>query len=534
MKPWVHNPMNEAATHTTQAGTFQPIGALLQHYAWVHPNKTALVDVDNGQRLSFKALRQAVEQSALALKRTGLQPQEKVVLTGDNSIAKVILWLAIWRVGGVVCPLDPGFIRASLSTVINAIKPALVLAGNTHDHDPAPGTLPNSIRIVSYWDTLDNGVVMLDAQTTISTSTHSTSTETSFPVNQAHDVACISCTSGTTGRPKIVVYDHQAMWLNGLDSIAMLQLDSNDRMLEYRSLNWYSSQILSLMPFLQTGLTLHLARRFSLRRFGQWIYTHQLTVSVGVPTIIQLLLKEPIAQHEKLLSSLRVITSSTAPLAIAHWKAFEQYYQRPLINLYGSTETGWISGNRIHDRKPGSVGRVLSSVQLSFAAQRPMPGDAPMLQPFLVNTQKIALGYLDPDGTLQPLRNQPFLMRDAAQLDTDGYLHVWGRTDDLIIRGGVKISPAEVEAIVVGHPHIQDAAVIGMPDELYGMQIVCFFVPYQHQATSTVDIVQHCRQVLPLEKIPQHLIPLSRLPRNHRGKILRSQLTSLARNLLKA
>lgn len=525
--------MNEAVTPLSKAGKFQPIGALLQHYVLIHPNKTALVDVDNGQRLSFKALGQAVEQSAGALESIGLQPQEKVILTGDNSIAKIILWLAIWRVGGVVCPLDPGFIRSSLNTIVNAINPALVLAGTTHDQDPDPNTLPNSIRIISYWDTLDNGVVMFDSHTTARTSISATNSETSFPANQAHDLACISCTSGTTGQPKIVLYDHQAMWLNGLDSIEMLQLDSNDRMLEYRSLNWYSSQILSLMPFLQTGLTLHLARRFSLRRFGQWIHTHQLTVSVGVPTIIQLLLKEPIAHHEKLLSSLRVITSSTAPLAIAHWKAFEQYYQRPLINLYGSTETGWISGNRIHDRKHGSVGRVLNSVQISFAAQRPVPGDAPILQPFQVTTQKIALGYLNPDGTLQPLRNRPFLMRDAAQLDTDGYLHVWGRTDDLIIRGGVKISPAEVEAIVVGHPHIQDAAVIGMPDKLYGMQIVCFFVPYQHHATSTVDIVQHCRQVLPLEKIPQHLIPLSRVPRNHRGKILRSQLISLAHNLLK-
>jgi len=275
-----------------------------------------------------------------------------------------------------------------------------------------------------------------------------------------------------------------------------------------------------------------LARRFSLRRFGQWIHTHQITVSVGVPTIIQLLLKEPITQHEYLLASLRVITSSTAPLAVAHWHAFEQYYRRPLINLYGSTETGWISGNRIHDRKQGSVGRVLNSVQLNFTAQRPLPGDAPTLQPFLVNTRKIALGYLNPDGSCRSLRDQPFLMRDAAQLDAEGYLHVWGRTDDLIIRGGVKISPAEVEAIVVGHPRIQDAAVIGMPDELYGMKIVCFFVPYQHQATSTVDIVQHCRHVLPLEKIPQHLIPLSRLPRNNRGKVIRSQLVSLAQKLL--
>ncbi len=526
--------MTSRAAPPSSLNTFVPVCSLLTRHAKAHPNKPALVDVDSGQRVQFKNLQLAVEQSAVKLLSSGLRAGEKVLLTGDNSIAKIILWLAIWRAGGVVCPLDPGFIRTSLDTVLSAIDPTFILAASTTDHDLDTSTLPDSVRVITYWDTLDNGVVMLDPSASPEKAylrnRHSTNP---LPAPcQPSDIACIACTSGTTGQPKIVVYDHKAMWLNGLDSIYLLALEPNDRMLEYRSFNWYSSQILSLMPFLQTGFTLHVARRFSLRRFGQWVHTHQLTVSVGVPTIIQLLLKEPIAQHETLLSSLRVITSSTAPLAAQYWHAFEHYYQRPLINLYGSTETGWISGNTLNERKLGSVGRVLNSVKLSFTTQPPIPGDAPVLRPFLVETEKIALGYLNTDGTLHSLRGKPFLMRDAAQLDADGYLHVWGRTDDLIIRGGVKISPAEIEATVANHPHIQDAAVIGLPDALYGMQIVCFFVPQQHHATPTVNIVQHCRLALPLEKIPQRFIPLSRLPRNHRGKILKRQLLALAKNFL--
>src|SRR5262249_6028233 len=92
------------------------------------------------------------------------------------------------------------------------------------------------------------------------------------------DVAAMCSTSGTTGMPKIVVYDHACYWLNGLDTIDLLDIGPDDRALEYRTFDWYSAQILSLMPFLQTGSTLCVARRFSRSRFADWIARYQVTV----------------------------------------------------------------------------------------------------------------------------------------------------------------------------------------------------------------------------------------------------------------
>src|SRR5262249_49121126 len=105
------------------------------------------------------------------------------------------------------------------------------------------------------------------------------------------DIASLCCTSGTTGIPKIVVYDHACYWLNGLDSIDLLGLNRDDRTLEYRSFDWYSAQILSLMPFLQLGSTLCIARKFSRRQFGNWVRENRVTVSAGVPTVLNLLLE---------------------------------------------------------------------------------------------------------------------------------------------------------------------------------------------------------------------------------------------------
>ena len=102
------------------------------------------------------------------------------------------------------------------------------------------------------------------------------------------------CTSGTTAKPKIVIYDHAAYWLNGLDTLEFLGLTADDRTLEYRSFGWNSAQVLSLLPFLQKGLTMHIAKRFSHSRFFDWISDNGITFAAGVPTVLNMLLNTPV------------------------------------------------------------------------------------------------------------------------------------------------------------------------------------------------------------------------------------------------
>src|SRR5205085_7622273 len=112
--------------------------------------------------------------------------------------------------------------------------------------------------------------------------------------NEAADIAAIFCTSGTTSRPKLVVYDHCAYWLVGLSSVDAVGLKADDRTLEYRSFGWNSAQVLSLMPFLQKGLTLHIARRFSHSRFFDWVRRHEITFAAGIPAVLNMLLNKPL------------------------------------------------------------------------------------------------------------------------------------------------------------------------------------------------------------------------------------------------
>ncbi len=128
-------------------------------------------------------------------------------------------------------------------------------------------------------------------------------------------MACIFSTSGTADRPKCIEWDHMSLWLCALSSIDFAALGANNRLLEYRAFSWLSPQIVALTPLIQTGLSLYMASKFSRGRFFGWIENHAITVAIGVPTVVNMLLDRPVEIRAGALESLRLMTSSSTPLA---------------------------------------------------------------------------------------------------------------------------------------------------------------------------------------------------------------------------
>ena len=133
-------------------------------------------------------------------------------------------------------------------------------------------------------------------------------------------------------------------------------LTETDRTLEYRSFGWNSAQVLSLMPFLQKGLTLHIAKRFSHSRFFQWIQRYGITFAAGVPTVLNMLLNKPLGYTAADLPTLRRTVCPTAPLTAQQWLQFEAMYGVKLLQMYGMSEAGWVCGNRTYRNRMGTVG----------------------------------------------------------------------------------------------------------------------------------------------------------------------------------
>ena len=342
--------------------------------------------------------------------------------------------------------------------------------------------------------------------------------------NEAADIACIFCTSGTTSRPKIVVYDHCAYWLNGLSTLEALGLTEDDRTLEYRSFGWNSAQVVSLMPFLEKGLTMHIARRFSHSRFFEWIQRYGITFAAGIPTVVNMLLNKPLGYTAKDVPTLRLMTCSTAPLTLEQWVRFEDMYGVKLLQMYGMSEAGWICGNRHYSSKMGTVGlpALHQEFEIVDAQGKPCPPDVE--GEVTVGGPHCAIGYLRDDGTH---RADP---RHAHQVR---------RSRD---HGRGRIRPRDRPQQGPHHPRRRehraardrrgaaqasrdaDAAAVGVPDKIYGEEVVCYVVPRPGAGLTESAVTAHCQAGLPAPKVPKQVFIVSDLPKSDRGKVLRDKL----------
>lgn len=499
---------------------FRGIGALLDEHRRRAPDNIAIIDVERDLAVTFAQLADAVDDLGLQLQQRGIERGSRVILAGSHGIERLMLWLGLWRIGAVVCPLDLSFVKPSVfAHVVATLRPPMILA--PAGESPLP-VAHEGVQVASYGHWSDD-----DASADIVLRLGSARPPGALGLDadaSLHDIACISCTSGTTGNPKLVVYDHLSYWENGLDSAEMLALGPQDRLLEYRSFDWYSAQILSLMPFLQTGLTLCVARRFSRTRIFSWIAHYGVTVSVGVPAVVNILLQAPVDAGQGALASLRAMTCSSAPLSRLQWQRFEERYGIHMFNLYGSSEAGWICGNRPTQYRIGTVGIPAPHIGFAIVDANGEPCAAGQEGNVVVSGAKLALGLLRADGALDPIRGAPYYTRDAAIRDEDGFVRMLGRMDDLIIRGGVKIAPQEIEEVLLGHEAVHEAAALGVPDEIYGQEPACFVAAIPGAHLEPAVLLAHCRQHLPHEKMPKYLYVINELPRNSRGKLMRQTL----------
>jgi acyl-coenzyme A synthetase/AMP-(fatty) acid ligase len=499
---------------------YQPIADLLAQYRRRDPHKLAIVDLDQGTSIDFGALDVAVTDIAAALKQRGVGKGGRVLLLSDETLEKLLIWLACWRLGAVVAPLNIELNATLIADLAGAVGPLLTLVHKELDGDALLAGRP-FIRFGSYSANMGHA----DRQDDFFRAMPRGIDPKDLPErNAAADIACIFCTSGTTARPKIVVYDHCAYWLNGLSTLECLGLTADDRTLEYRSFGWNSAQVLSLMPFLEKGLTMHIARRFSHSRFFEWIQAYGITFAAGVPTVLNMLLNKPLGYTAKDIPALRLMTCSTAPLTREQWLRFEEMYGVKLLQMYGMSEAGWMCGNRHYSSKMGTVGLPALHQELEIVDGQGRPCPPNVEGEVTAGGPHCAVGYLRDDGTIEPIRGKRIKSGDLASMDEDGFIRVSGRTKDLIIRGGVNIAPLEIDGVLLKHPDVLDAAAVGVPDPIYGEEVVCYVVPRPGASLTEAAVLAHCRASLAPAKVPKQVFIVAELPKSDRGKVLRDKL----------
>jgi long-chain acyl-CoA synthetase len=492
---------------------FRSVTELLAEYRARHPRKPAIVDLDQDTAIDFGDLDPLVTDVAADLKRRGISSGDVVVLLANEVLEKLLLWLGIWRIGAVVCPITVELNQAHLSFIAALVKPKLILIHEELDASPFLGGDMPLCRFGS-WKT--RGAYF-------STLARDADPASLAERNRPEDLAALVCTSGTTDRPKIVLYDHACYWLMGLDTIDMLGLTAEDRTLEYRSFGWNSAQILSLLPFLQLGLTLHIARRFSNSRFFDWVRDNRISFAAGVPTVLNMLLNRSENDNPS-VPTLRLMSCSSAPLSPEQWERFEKLYGITLLQLYGMSEGGWICGNKHYKRRMGTVGPPALHQEFAIVDSEGRLCPPNVEGEVTFGGPQAAIGLLQDDGSIAPVRGRRFKSGDLATMDEDGFVRITARTKDLIIRGGINISPAEVDAVLLAHPALADAACLGVPDPIYGEEVIAFGVLRAGAKTDERSILAYSAEKLPLPKRPKEFFFTSELPKSDRGKVLRDRL----------
>ncbi len=499
---------------------YEPVADLLARYAARDPNKPAIVDVDTNVAITFGELDRLTADIGMFLQGRGVGKAGRVLLLSDENLEKLLIWLGGWRIGAVICPFNTEINEKQMVALAAALAPAVVIHHQDIDVAAMVGDLRAPRIRFGAWSASGGD----DAQDALFSNLSRGGSAKEIPErNNAADMACIFCTSGTTARPKIVVYNHAAYWMNGLDTLEFLGLTEDDRTLEYRSFGWNSAQVLSLMPFLQKGLTMHIARRFSHSRFFQWVRKYDITFSAGVPTVLNMLLNKPLGYTAKDIPTLKLMSCSTAPLTAQQWTRFEDMYGVKLLQLYGMSETGWVCGNRYYARKMGTVGLPALHQELKIVDAAGNQCPAGVEGEITVGGPQMSLGYLNDDGTIDPLYGKRIKTGDLGIKDGEGFIRVTGRSKDLIIRGGVNIAPQEIDEILLRHPGILDAAAFGVPDNIYGEEVVCYVVAKDRELTAD-SVRQHCAKFLAPPKMPKQVLIVAELPKSDRGKVLRDKL----------
>ena len=504
---------------------FESIRSLLSKWDSRDAEKPALVDLDqNGKSITWGQLAIEADKIACFLSDQGVMPGDKVALLSDENIEKLIIWIGIWRYGAAVCPLNVEMNEVHLVEILESIEPALTLWHTNLNGPSLISGLETKVVRFANWSPAINVDKDREEFFSILESYPTSSTAIIENDNEAQDLACIFCTSGTTSKPKSVVYNHMAYWLNGLNTLDMLGLTSEDKTLEYRSFGWNSAQILSLMPWLQVGSTMHIAQRFSRSRFFKWIREYGISFSAGVPTVVNMLLNDPPPEADRNVPSLRLMTCSTAPLSPDQWKLFESMYGVTLLQLYGMSEAGWICGNRHYRRRMGTVGPHAKHQEFVITN-----GEGEQCPPnvegeITIGGPQTCMGTISPEGTFEDLSKARIKTGDLGMMDDDGFVTVTGRTKDLIIRGGVNIAPLEIDNVLLRNPKIREAAAVGVPDRIYGEEIVAYVSVKEGEVLDEEDVKSWCAGALPEFKSPKQVFFLDDLPKSDRGKVRRDDL----------
>jgi long-chain acyl-CoA synthetase len=462
---------------------------------------------------------------ASILTTAGVKKGDRVSIIFENSPEYIFCFFGIASIGAVMVPVNVNYKPDEIDYVVS--------------HSEAK-TVIFSERYVQAIDALrqrwspDMCYVISSANDGANAPKWAVPFRTSLPLEASkleqneiapEDMAVIIYTSGTTGKPKGVMLSHWNLVLNARQMVERKEITSNDRFLCTLPLFHVNSLVTVLLCLLEAGGSVALLPGFSPSKFLPAIQKYKATAFAAVPTIYAILMNIP--DRDKYdFSSLRIVSCGAAPMAVDLFKAVEQAYKVFILEGYGLTEgTCGSSGNPIGKRKIGSLGIPLRGTGMKIVDENGKdlpPGKTGEIVHSGETTMK---GYFkDPEATAACIVNGWLHTGDLGYMDEEGYFYIAGRIKEMIIRGGVNIYPREVEEVLLKHPAVLDAAVVGIADVIWGERVHACIVRREGATADEAEFTKYLKERLADFKVPSKITFHSEFPRTATGKVRKGEI----------
>lgn len=511
------------------------LSALLESSARDYPDRDAVVFGET--RLTYAQLNGAANQIANALVAGGLQPGDTVALSCPNLPYFPMVYYGVLKAGGVVVPL-------------NVLLKGREVAYHLGDSDAKfyfcfQGT-PDLPMGEEGWAGFQNApdcqaFVMITADPTAPSPVEGTTTLGAFMagqpptftcvVTEATDTAVILYTSGTTGQAKGAELSHANLVLNTVvcEKLFGHPAEGYDTHLVALPLFHTFAQTVQLNTGFSMGATLVLMARFDPVQALETMDREGVTYFAGVPTMYWAMLNagETKADMNKVAATLRMAAAGGSSLPVEIIKGFKEQFGIHILEGYGLSETSPVVSFSRTDReaKPGSIGLPVWAIEMRLVDAEwndvPEGSDGEIA----VKGHAVMKGYYGrPEATAEVMRDGWFRTGDIGRRDADGYYYIVDRAKDMIIRGGFNVYPREVEEVLMTHPSVSLASVVGVPDEAYGEEVKAFVIGHEGAELSEDELVAWAKEQMAAHKYQRIVEFRDNLPMTATGKILKREL----------
>jgi malonyl-CoA/methylmalonyl-CoA synthetase len=457
------------------------------------PQRPVLVDAASGAVLGAAEVLRRSAGAAVQLYAAGVRPGDRVVLSCAPSVATVLAYVAILRLGAVVVPANTAYTSSELEHIVGDVRPAAAVVDDVARVPTGPVVL-TAEQLAQEPDDA-TGYVPLDR-------------------SAADDLAMIAFTSGTTGRPKGAMLSHGNLLAGAQALVEAWEWTPDDRLLHALPMFHMHGLGAGINGSFAAGASMVVLPRFSPAAVVDALPAYSATMFFAVPTMYALMRE---AGSLGTLSGLRLLVSGSAPLDPVLFADIEAAAGQAPVERYGMSETVMLVSNPVRgERRAGSVGLPLPDVQVRLAEGGGVEVKGP----------NVFRGYWErPEATAEAFTADCFFRTgDIGELDADGYLHLVGRASDLIITAGYNVYPREVEDVVREHPAVLDVAVVGLPDPTWGETVAGFVVLADPLPAVEQGLVALVDARLAAYKRPRRWVAVDELPRNAMGKVRRDVL----------